>query len=356
MANPTNRKEAQLSVDRIHVFRQELGRLISEGVLELTAEQQSRVESYLAVSAADLAARFDIDVSDSQKRISLGMRVLSTLGGMAFCAALVLFFYRIWGLLPTPAQVVILIGAPILALIGAEYVSHKERTPYYTALLVLVALGAFGLNLIVTGQLFNMASSQYFFLATGIFALTLAYRYRLRIPLALALVSLAVFFAATAIVSGGGNWAFFLERPETLIPAGLALAAVPSVVRHERTPDFPGVYRLLGLFLVFSAMLAMMHLGQLSYIPLARHTVEALYRALGFLGTGAAIWLGIRHGLVAVVNLASGSFAVYLFDRLITWWWDWMPRYLIFLIIGLIALLLMAVFRKLRTTTREQTI
>ena len=52
--------------------------------------------------------------------------------------------------------------------------------------------------------------------------------------------------------------------------------------------------------------------------------------------------------MAEAVNLGLVFFAVLLFNRLFVWWWDWMPKYLLFLIIGIIALVLLAVFRKLR--------
>jgi uncharacterized membrane protein len=68
----------------------------------------------------------------------------------------------------------------------------------------------------------------------------------------------------------------------------------------------------------------------------------------GFGAAVIAIWAGVRNRLTESVNLGSAFFAIYLFNRLFVWWWDWMPKYLFFLIIGLIALVLLAVFRRLR--------
>jgi predicted RND superfamily exporter protein len=32
----------------------------------------------------------------------------------------------------------------------------------------------------------------------------------------------------------------------------------------------------------------------------------------------------------------------------VDWWWDWMPKYLFFLVIGLISVALLVVFKRLR--------
>jgi len=44
---------------------------------------------------------------------------------------------------------------------------------------------------------------------------------------------------------------------------------------------------------------------------------------------------------------------VFLFVRLHAWWWHWMPKYLFFLLLGLIAIGLLLVFRRIRTRLGE---
>jgi hypothetical protein len=57
--------------------------------------------------------------------------------------------------------------------------------------------------------------------------------------------------------------------------------------------------------------------------------------------------------MVHVVNLAAAFFVILLYLRVYHWWWDWMPGYVFFLLIGLISIGLLALFRKLRTRTGE---
>jgi uncharacterized membrane protein len=57
---------------------------------------------------------------------------------------------------------------------------------------------------------------------------------------------------------------------------------------------------------------------------------------------------GVRRQMPSIVNLGAAFFALYLYIRLFQWWWDWMPKYLFFLIIGLISLGLLYVFQRLR--------
>ena len=86
-----SKREAQRRVDRIRAFREELAALRREGVVVLDAEQQARLDEHLQQTLAALATRFDVDTTESQKQISWGMRIASTIAGLALCTAVVLF-------------------------------------------------------------------------------------------------------------------------------------------------------------------------------------------------------------------------------------------------------------------------
>ncbi len=353
MSDTLEKKEAQQRVDRIQAFRDELAQLESEEVLALTAEQRARLNSHLDRTLAELAGRYDVDVSASQRQISLAMRIASALGGLALCAAVFLFFYRYWGSMTTPLQVGIIVAIPILLLFATSWVSRKEKTLYYTSLLALVAFGSFVLDLNVLGSIFNMTPSPGAFLAWGLFALALAYGFRLRLELAAGLVLVVIYLAASIHSLSGGAWILVTERPETFLPGGLALLAIPALVRHGKQPGFLPIYRLCGLGFLFLALFILGNAGQLTYLPFAKKAVEGIYQMSGFAAAVAAIWIGLRRHQTESVNLGSAFFAIYLFNRLFVWWWDWMPKYLLFLIVGLIALILLAAFRRLRDRTAK---
>src|SRR5262249_47373046 len=130
MADAGAKREAQERTDRLRTFRKELADLERRQILVLTEEQRARLDPYLDQTIADLARDYDIDVTESQKQLSLGMRIVSALGGLALCAAVFLFFYRFWGLMPTAAQVAILVATPLLGLAAMEFTSRRERTLY----------------------------------------------------------------------------------------------------------------------------------------------------------------------------------------------------------------------------------
>ena len=80
MAQPAGKQDAQLEVDRLRNFRSYLAHLEHQNVLELSLEQRQRLDEHLDGILADLSKRFDIDVTETQRQLSLGMRVISAAG------------------------------------------------------------------------------------------------------------------------------------------------------------------------------------------------------------------------------------------------------------------------------------
>jgi len=352
---PGSQSEAQRQADRIRVFREELQYLERKKVLELTAEQRSRLDEWSQSTLQDLAAQYDVDTTVSQKRVSWGMRIVSTLGGLAICAAVALFFARYWGYLDTPAQVAILLLTPLAALAGAEYAARRERTLYFAGLLSLVALAGFILNLAVLGRIFNINSTEKALAVWGVFAMLLAYRYGLRLLLVVGLGLLLSYGAASFTARLGYHWLDFWDRPEHFAVMGLIVFATPLVARHRRNTDFPPVYRLAGALAFFIAVLSLSEWGAHSYLPIATKTIERIYEFAGLGASAAAIWLGIVRQWDGVVNTGSVFFTIFLFCRLYHWWWDWMPKYVFFAIIGAIAIVLVVAFKRVRGRLTERT-
>ena len=88
--------------------------------------------------------------------------------------------------------------------------------------------------------------------------------------------------------------------------------------------------------------------GRISYLELDAEAVEILYQTVGFLLSGLAIWFGIRRGMREVVNTGATFFVILLYTKFFDWWWDWMPKYLFFLVLGLIAIGLLLVLNRAR--------
>jgi hypothetical protein len=152
-----------------------------------------------------------------------------------------------------------------------------------------------------------------------------------------------VWFNSSVLSLAGYYWGDLFERQEPFIVAGL-IAVAASRFRGY----FSETYLLTGLGAALVAMLGLSIKLSLSYLPLSESNSAMLYQLLGMLTAALAIWYGIPRGLVAVVNMSAAGFVIFLYCRLVAWWWDWMPKYLFFLIIGLISLGLLVAFKKIR--------
>jgi hypothetical protein len=343
-----DKADAQQAADRIRIVREELTSKELESVLALTPQQRERFDEWARAKLANLTEHFDVDTTASQKKVSWGMRIASTLGGIAICAAIVLFFMRYWGYLDTSIQVAILILTPLLALCATEFMARRERTHYFTGLFALVALASFIMNLVAVGSIFNIVSTERALLAWGAFALVLAYRYGLRLMLAAGLLTLISYLAAGFITLMGYHWLEFANRSELFLLLGLIVFALPFYLKHPSRGNFPPVYRLVGTFTFFVALLSLAEWGAASYLPWDTVLIERCYEFLGLLLSAGAIWWGIVRGWNGIVNTGAVFFAIFLFTRLYHWWWDWMPKYLFFAAIGAIGIGLVLAFRRRR--------
>lgn len=347
--DPTTKEQAQQRVDQIRAFRQELALLEEAGIVRLPEDQRATVARHHDATLDVLARRFDIDRSEAQKQMSIGMRVASLVGAIAFSAAVFLFFYRFWGMMGTSLQVTILIAMPILATIGVDVAARREKTLYFASILGLFAFACFVLNVSVLAGIFNVRDSPGGLLAWGLFALVLAYAYRLTWLLFIGVALTAAFVAAITAEMTGIAWGFFLMRPEGLILPGAAALLMSAFEYDRERPAFGATYRFLGWAGVLFPMLFLAANGSFSYLHLSRTLVGSAYLVVGFALGGVAVWTGIRQRANVVINTATAFLAMLLFVKLFDWWWDWMPRYLVFFLLGVIAVGILVALRRLRT-------
>lgn len=344
--------KAQRRVDRINAFRAELRQVEQESGLDLTDEQRATLSAYHDGIVADLERRFDVDVNPTEKQMSWGMRIASTVGALALAASIYFLFYRFWGVMATPLQIAVLIAAPALAVLVMEFCSRSERTLYFTALAGLLAVACFVLNISMLGSIFNMRPSAISFFFWGVFALILAYTYDLKLVLAAGILFAGAYVSLSIGTWGGTYWPFSSERPENYVLAGIVTFAVPIVLRHRERDTFPAIYRLIGLLAVCMPVLVLSNWGAGSYLPLDPDAVEILYQIAGFLLAGLAIWIGIRLSWKEVTNLGTIFLIAFLYIKFFDWWWDAMPKYLFFLVLGLVAVGLLVVLKKFRSVLR----
>ena len=297
----------------------------------------------------------DVDTTTSGQQISLGMRIASALGGFALCAAVVLFFVRFMGSWPTVVQIAALASAPIGLTIVTAIVARREQSLYYTALLTLVTCAAFAANLSLAGSIFNLPPTPNVLAVWGAFALALAYHFGIRLALAGGLVSIIGWVVGVTSYWRGWWWIDFDRRAEEILVVSAAVALGPLVIRHRRRLTFPPVYRLVGAISFFLAVLLLSTSGSSSHLTWNVTTIEHAYQILGLVAAAALVWIGMRQSWPGMVNVGTMFFTLFLLFRLVDWWWEQMPKYLFFFLVGLVAVALLALFKRLRRRVREVT-
>lgn len=343
-----NRSDAQQRADEIAVFNRELARLDAEQVLQLNPIQQQRLRAYQQDLLQGFRTTFDIDHDNQARQLSLGMRIASFLGALALAASVFFLFYQFWGLFGETAQVAILLSASLLSGSACLWVQGHDSSGYFSKLAALVAFACFVLNIVMLGQIFNITPTDTAFLPWAAYALLLAYATQARVLLAAGVLCALAFIAARLGTWGGIYWLGFGERPENFLPAGLLLFCVPWLLPQQRFEGFAVLYRVFGLLALFLPLLVLAHWGDASYLDYPAGSIEAAYQLVGFASASGVIWLGIRRGWPEVVNTGLTFFVIFLYTKLFDWWWASMPKYLFFLLLGLIAIAILLLLRRLR--------
>lgn len=345
---------AQQRVDQIQAFRAELQQLEQFQQLTLTDNQRDSIGQYHQRVIADLSREFDIDASSRDKQLSLGMKITSFIGALAFGASIGFTFYHFWGDISQIAQIAILCLSPVILLLATWRVAQRESSGYFTKLLSFVCLMAFVLNLMVLGRMFNVMPSENAFLVWAALALLLAYAADTRLLLAAGIVCIAYFISARVGVWSGMYWINVSDRPENFFIAAVLLFLLPRLP-HQRFSGFDVIYRVFAMLLFFIPVLVLANYGKASYLSLYldRDIIEGCYQLAGFAVSALAIWLGIRKHWPEVVNSGNVFFTIFLYTKLFDWFWDWMPKFVFFLLIGLLAMLMLTVFKRLRAHSEQ---
>ena len=348
---PSTKTEAQMRVDQIRAFQRELGKLQEEGILTLAGDRGQEVSAYHEALISRYAQGFDIDRSKQAKQLSLGMRIASFFGALALAASVFFLFYQYWGLFGTTAQLIVLTGAPVALFAITMLVAQRDDSGYFVKLAAMVTFASFVLNVVMLGEIFNITPSDNAFLAWAALAFLLAYALDIRLLLATGVLCLIAFLSARTGTWGGLYWLDFGDRPENFLPAAVLLFSFPWWVSHQRFSGFAKIYRVFGLLTLFLPVLILANYGQASYLEINRQLIEGLYQVAGFVLSASVIGLGIKRHWPEVVNTGNTFFVIFLYTRFYDWWWEIMPRYVFFLLVGLTAVLFLVVFKRLRGVT-----
>jgi len=346
--------DAQYRVDQIHAFQQEMVELENDGVLAIPPDQTSKVQGYHSQLLQKLSATYDVDTSTQSKQLTLGMKIASLFGALAMAISIFFLFYQFWGYISTPIQVGILITAPISLFLLSLHLAQKEKSSYFSKIAALVSLSCFVLNLSMLGQIFNITPSPNAFAVWAAFAFLLAYACNARLLLFFGIVSVSSFIAMKIGTWSGMYWISFGERPENFFIPSLLVFILPQLVNHKRFAGFEVTYRVMAMIMIFLPILILSNWGKISYLSWYSNTIEGFYQLIGFVLSASVIWLGIKRRWGEVTNTGNVFFILFLYTKFFDWWWDWMPKYIFFFVLGLAALLALMVFKRIRLSNLSE--
>lgn len=350
----TSTLRAQQRADQIRSFQAELEILKDTDVILLTAEQNEKIAKYHQNLLSNYSLEFDIDTTKNEKQLSLGMKIVSFLAALGLAFSILFLFLQFWGDFKETTQVFILISTPTILLFFTYYLSNKQNKDYYTKIAALLTFTAFVLNISMIAQIFNITPSLNASLVFSLFAFLLAYALNARLLLGVGIIFFSFFLSAKVGVWGGAYWINFSNYPENFFPVALVLFLL-SFINHSKYTNFDVVYRYFSMFLFFLPVLILSNNGSISYINLAENSIEGFYQVIGFAFSAFAIYVGIKKGLSEVTNMGNVFFVIFLYSKFFNWWWSWMPKYIFFLIIGLSAVFILMILKRVRNELLKST-
>ena len=345
-----SRSDAQQRADDIRVFTGELARLEEEGALALTQAQRDAVAAHHRDLLSRFARAYDIDRDVRAKQLSLGMRIASFLGALALAASVFFLFHQFWERFSTAVQVVVLIVAALGTLAATVVIQGRDPSGYFTKLAAMVAFACFAINIALLGHIFNITPTDRALIPWAAYALLFAYACDLLLLLAAGILCIIAWISARTGTFSGMYWLHFGERPENFFPAAAILFLVPQIIPHRGFTGFGPIYRVFALLTLFLPILILSNWGHISYLDFEPNLIEGSYQLLGFALSAGAIWLGARRGWGDTVNTGATFFVIFLYTKFFDWWWEAMPKYLFFLVLGLTAVLLLFIMRRLRAS------
>lgn len=334
MTGGATRGEAQRRVDQIAAFRAELAALAREGGPVPDQALVDAIERHQDGLVEQLAREYEVDRSAAGKQMALGIRAATLLGAVALTAAVVAFVDRFWGGLSDTGQVALLTAAPLVATALMVVAGRIERTRYVASILACVACAAFVTQTVVLTQVLGLRSSPHTIGLWALFAMAIAVPWRFVAPCAFGIGALVVYLPAAALWAAGYAYEDVLTHPELLmLSVPVVFLLVPRLPEELRVPA-----RIVLLGVVLMPLVVLSSTAQPSLIPLGDGAVRVGYQVLSVAAAIAALTIGLRRGLREVVVMGAAFASLFMLTRFVDWWWDWMPKYLFFLILAAIAL------------------
>jgi Predicted membrane protein (DUF2157) len=330
------RDDAQRRIDQIHDFNRELDALQNEQVVALTKPQRDSIRIHHQRLVRELAARFDADVDDRGRQLSLTMRIVSVAGAILVSSTVFLLFYHFWASLALSTQVVLLIGAPLASFAIALIMQSYDPTGYFSRLAASLCFACFVLNVVVLPPLLNLSVGALPVLASGAFALVLGYGMESGLLLSAGIIGVFIYSAALIAEGLGASWWTFAMWPENFLPGAAIVFGMAGLPKFSQS-DFPSLYRAFGCLGLFVPLLLISALPSWSYWSSVSH-LSLYYQALTLLASSSALFLGLTRGWPEVTLLGVIAALGLVTEKIWLWLLPRLPVYEVFLLASAIAI------------------
>lgn len=342
----------QERVRRIHAFRAEIAALEAAQVIPHDDPTLDRIRRHHDTLLDALRLDERLDLTREEARLSAGMRIATLFGATALSIAWAMFVASVWDALGRTAQLA-LVWLPPLALVPAVAVAaRRDRSGYVANIVAVVACIALAVAGPATLQLYEQPNARWPFLMVGVFALVLAMRWQLILPLLIAIAGLGAWFWSLEGLLTGQPVGQSFDHGEPVLLAG-AIAIAVSHLAAAGPPAFRMAWRLAGTIAVIWTLLVLGVAHQASGLGLGRAS-EGLYQVLGFIVLVAITWWGIRRDDPVFARLGAVGLILFLVFRMIDWFWQVIPDWMVFLLMGMLAFAVLLVLRRLRIMKRAE--
>ena len=339
--------QAQSRASAILGFRDELARLRAEGV-SLDPAGIAAIRAHHDALLASFASQEDVDLTATAAQLSIGMRIATVLGAAALSAAYGFFVASVWGALTVVPQLLLVTFPPIIMAFLTDFAARREASGYIASIMATVAVIALWVDLVAMGSLFNLPDSRNVLLVIGAFAFALAYLYRLGIPLLIGIGTIGGWLWSLAAIPRGLWWRDGIDSIEPLLVLGVLCLAMPRLL--PRSAGFAPIWRVIG---ALGLSIALLTLGQTSatsaFRSVSPNLLEGLYQVACAIIFPWLIVIGLRRASRIITIIGTAFLSMFLLMRLQDWFWDYLPKWLFFLLVGLLAVLVLMVLRRLRS-------
>ena len=336
---------------QVLTWREEEAALAREGVVRADDPTLTAIRAHHDALLAGFASAGNVDLTREEERLSAGMRLATMLGAAALSIAWAMLASSLWQGLG-PAAKLAMVWVPALALLPATGVAAlREPSGYIANIVGTVGTIAMAMAGFATFDMHGMDSPRIPFLLFGAYGLFVAYRYRLVLPLLVAIVGAGAFVWSleAMLLRSPVNDTF--EHLEPLILVGLG-AYLVGATRRGDPPAFSLVWRLAGIVAMVFPLLLLGLTTDGSWFGRG-HTSELIYQLVGLLAFVAMVWLGLRRDDVILARGGATALVLFLFFRMVDWFWEAIPDWLFFLLMGGLAFGVLLVLRAVRERQRD---